>query len=88
MMGKRQIKAWVDADLPYLSEEKGFQHLECVQQAGDVMIVPELWGHGVVNLQDTLAVATELKGGMYRVYPMLTSSMRLPQMFERRVSDS
>ena len=27
--------------------------------SGDVMIVPESWGHGVLNIQQTVAVATE-----------------------------
>lgn len=25
--------------------------LTCVQESGDIMIVPENWGHGVLNLQ-------------------------------------
>ena len=38
----------------------------CVQTAGDVMIVPEAWGHGVLNIQDSVAVATETKAALWR----------------------
>ena len=38
----------------------------CVQTAGDVMIVPEAWGHGVLNIQDSVAVATETRAAMWR----------------------
>ena len=33
--------------------------LECVQSAGDVIFVPDLWAHGVVNLQETVGFASE-----------------------------
>ena len=41
--------------------------MTCVQQAGDLMIVPESWAHGVLNLQDSVAVATELRDNLLRV---------------------
>ena len=31
----------------------------CVQRPGDVVYVPENWGHAVVNLEDSVAVAFE-----------------------------
>ena len=40
--------------------------MTCVQTAGDVIIVPESWGHGVLNIQDSVAVATESKSAMWR----------------------
>ena len=40
--------------------------LTCVQTAGDVMIVPESWSHGVLNIQQSVAVATESKGSFWR----------------------
>jgi hypothetical protein len=40
--------------------------MTCVQTAGDVIIVPESWGHGVLNIQDSVAVATESKAAMWR----------------------
>ena len=33
--------------------------LECVQQAGDVLFVPDFWGHGTINLMPSVAVASE-----------------------------
>ena len=38
----------------------------CVQTAGDVMIVPESWAHGVLNIQQSVAVATEIKAALWR----------------------
>ena len=31
--------------------------LECEQRAGDVLFVPRLWGHGTINLGETVGVA-------------------------------
>ena len=33
--------------------------IECVQEAGDLLFVPHAWGHAVLNLEPTLAVAQE-----------------------------
>lgn len=33
--------------------------LECVQSAGDVLFVPDLWAHGVVNLMESVGFASE-----------------------------
>ncbi len=35
----------------------GAQPLECEQRVGDVLFVPRLWGHGTVNLDETVGVA-------------------------------
>ena len=35
----------------------GARALECEQRAGDVLFVPRLWGHGTLNLGETLGVA-------------------------------
>jgi oxalate decarboxylase/phosphoglucose isomerase-like protein (cupin superfamily) len=42
----------VEQDLPSLKAD-GQEHnvLECTQLQGDVMLVPEYWGHAVLNLQ-------------------------------------
>lgn len=37
--------------------------LECVQEAGDIMYVPTDWGHGVLNLETSVGVATEFSWG-------------------------
>ena len=34
--------------------------LRCVQRAGDVMVVPEVWGHATYNLAPSIGWATEL----------------------------
>lgn len=31
--------------------------IECIQQAGDVLFVPRLWGHGTINLGESVGVA-------------------------------
>jgi oxalate decarboxylase/phosphoglucose isomerase-like protein (cupin superfamily) len=49
-MGKKQVLDWVEHDVNELKEQ-GFVPMECVQQQGDVLIVPELWGHAVLNTQ-------------------------------------
>lgn len=44
--------------------------IEVVQEQGDVVYVPTDWGHAVVNLEDSVAVAFEVKWpleeGIYR----------------------
>lgn len=37
----------------------GLRISSCVQTAGDVMFVPENWGHGVLNIQQSSSVAVE-----------------------------
>ena len=51
--------AWVKDSLPSLSAHV----LECVQEQGDVIYVPELWGHGVVNLEESIGFASEFLFG-------------------------
>ena len=33
--------------------------LECTQYAGDIMYVPTLWGHGTLNIKQSIGVAHE-----------------------------
>ena len=47
-------------------EQRGVKAVTCVQTAGDVMIIPESWGHGVLNIQESVAVATESPHLMFR----------------------
>jgi hypothetical protein len=46
--------AWLSCTRP-----TGLQPIEVMQEGGDVVFVPEGWGHAVLNLEDTLAVAIE-----------------------------
>lgn len=45
--------AWLRASRRHL----GHVPLECEQRAGDVLFVPHLWGHGTVNLEESVGVA-------------------------------
>ena len=33
--------------------------LECVQHLGDMVFVPDMWGHAVINLREGVGVASE-----------------------------
>lgn len=50
VMSNKQILQFVEEDLPEMSS-RGLKPLTCVQTAGDVMIIPESWSHGVLNIQ-------------------------------------
>ena len=44
-------------------DESNYPVLSCVQEAGDVFFVPEMWAHAVVNLEDSIGYANELLFG-------------------------
>ena len=50
IMSHTQISNFVETEMQPLID-RGVQPVTCVQTAGDVIIVPEGWGHGVLNLQ-------------------------------------
>ena len=50
VMSNQQILQFVEEDMSKL-EDRGVKPLTCVQTAGDVMIIPESWSHGVLNIQ-------------------------------------
>jgi hypothetical protein len=77
IMSNRQIKEYFETDLPEF-EARGVHSLSCVQTAGDVMIIPEIWGHGVLNLQESVAVATESKANHWRIKPASEIISKLP----------
>jgi hypothetical protein len=71
-MSNRQILHFTETDLPAFESRpdgKAVKAKTCVQTAGDVMIIPESWGHGVLNLQESVAVATEAKLSHWRMRP-------------------
>ncbi len=37
--------------------------LECVQYPGDLMFVPDMWGHAVINLKESIGLASEFVYG-------------------------
>merc|ERR1711871_395607 len=72
IMSNRQILEFVETDMEAFANRKNHpvKPTVCTQTAGDVLIVPEAWGHGVLNLQESVAVATELKGTIRHPEPM------------------
>jgi len=45
---------------------KGRSHqkrLECVQHPGDLVFVPDMWGHAVINLRESIGIASEFVYG-------------------------
>jgi len=50
----------------YLTEEwpdlpASKRPMECEQRAGDIIFVPSLWGHGVINLEESVGLALEFR---------------------------
>lgn len=68
IMSNKQILDFYETDRTEF-EERGVKPVTCVQLAGDVMIIPESWGHGVLNIQETIAMATEFKYSVWRAKP-------------------
>ena len=51
---------WVAAGGIDAAAKEGRTPLTCVQRAGDVMYLPDFWGHAVLNEAASVAVATEV----------------------------
>jgi len=86
-MSNKQIYDFYETDrITY--ESRGIAPITCVQLAGDVMIIPESWGHGVLNIQETIAMATEYKYSIWRVKPPPTVLNHLDGMFNNRAGGS
>jgi len=77
IMSNMQILEYIESDLKSF-EARGIKPLTCVQTAGDVLIVPESWGHGVLNVQESVAVATESRSSMWRLQAKLPVMKSLP----------
>ncbi len=72
VMSNRQISHFFETDalaFQMRTDGRAFTPITCVQTAGDVMLVPESWGHGVLNIQESLAVATEARAAHWRIKP-------------------
>ena len=78
IMSNRQILEYFETDKQTF-EARGVHSLSCVQTAGDVIIVPEIWGHGVLNIQESVAVATESKANHWRLKPASDIVSKLPR---------
>lgn len=68
IMSNMQILAYVETDYVNFTK-RGIVPKSCVQLAGDVMLIPESWGHGVLNIEESIAVASELKESHWRIKP-------------------
>jgi hypothetical protein len=68
IMSNKQTLDFVETD-KLAFESRGIRPLTCVQTAGDVIIIPESWGHGVLNIQESVTMATEAKTPMFRMSP-------------------
>jgi hypothetical protein len=77
IMSNKQILEYRETDMLAFSE-RGVDPVTCVQMAGDVMIIPESWGHGVLNIQETVAIATEARPHVWRMRPSCTIHNWLP----------
>ena len=54
------VLQWVETVLPKLKEQ-GIGPIEHVQQAGEVLFVPQDWGHAVLNLCDVVGISSQLQ---------------------------
>ena len=77
-MSNKQILDYIETDMVNITETFGFSPLICVQRAGDVVMVPENWGHGVINVEQSVALATEVKNSIFRLKPPLKSLSIVP----------
>lgn len=68
IMSNKQMLDYYETDL-HTFAARGISPMTCVQTAGDVMIIPESWGHGVLNIQESVAMATESKNPLFRMSP-------------------
>jgi hypothetical protein len=86
IMSNRQILDYYENQMSQLVDLGGraVVPLTCVQTAGDVMILPESYGHGVLNLQESIAVATEFKHSLWRLRPAPAVLSQVSQ-FDNRI---
>jgi len=77
IMSNRQILDYYESEKP-LFEARGIKAVTCVQTAGDVVIIPESWAHGVLNIQESVAIATEFKQSQWRIRPLTNLFTRFP----------
>ncbi len=77
IMSNKQILDYFETDMVEY-RDRGVKPHTCVQLAGDVMIIPESWGHGVLNIQESVAIATEAKAALWRVKPLQSILHNLP----------
>jgi ankyrin repeat protein len=52
----KHVHDWFREDLPILNQ-RGIYPLQCRQQPGDIVYVPDMWGHGVIYTKDSVGMA-------------------------------
>lgn len=57
--GALPVREWHAAGGPTALRAEGRTVLECVQRPGDVIFVPDHWGHAVLNLETSIGFASE-----------------------------
>jgi hypothetical protein len=51
-----QIYQWYQASHPSL-KRNGLTPLECMQQPGDVIFIPDAWAHGLLYLKESISIS-------------------------------
>ena len=46
--------------------ESSHKVMQCVQNAGDVIYVPNMWSHMILNLKESIGLAVEFKAGYWQ----------------------
>lgn len=87
IMSNRQILDFFETEREAFAQ-RDVRPVTCVQTAGDVMIIPESWGHGVLNIQETIAIATEYKHSVWRLKPPVHTVSAGAAGFDNRVDRS
>ena len=57
---KLPARQWLLEELPQMEASRV---LHCVQGAGDILFVPPMWSHAVLNLGESIGYAIELEWG-------------------------
>lgn len=58
MTARQDVAAWA-GDGRTKMEADGVVVHECIQEQGDVLYIPEHWSHAVLNLAESVGIATE-----------------------------
>lgn len=79
IMSNKQVLDFLETDMQELQRRpEPVKPFTCVQTAGDVLIIPESWGHGVLNIQESVAVASELRNSLWRLKPNTIMIRKMP----------
>ena len=81
---------YFDVILPQLKKEGKLQYIECIQHPGETIFVPGTWWHGVLNLDDTVAVTENFcnDGNFDKVWVSLREGRKkLSVLFLRKLKE-